>query len=337
MRYFKLAGLLALLSLVSGFASACTNNDDPLVVYSGRSSNLVQPLLEQFHEDTGIAIQVRYGSSSGIASTILEEGSKSVADAVFLQDPGALGALSQEGMLQELEDSILNRVDSRFHAANKQWVGTSGRARTVIYNTDAINPEKDLPASIGDFTDPKWKGRIGWAPPNGSFQAFVTALRVQLGDNATKEWLEGIIANDVIAFPNNITTVAAAARGEIDVGFVNHYYLEQFLEEEGEGYGARNHFIGNGDPGALVLVAGAGILKSSDNQKNAEKFIEYLLGSEAQKYFSEETKEYPLSAEVKPSGNLPSLESLNPPNVDLNSLDDLRSTIALLQEVGALQ
>ena len=335
-RNIKLLLLVALLSVVPAVIAACGPDDEPLVVYSGRSSSLVQPLLEQFNEDTGINIQVRYGSSSGIASTLLEEGDKSPADVVFLQDPGALGALSQEGVLTELDDDILDRVDSKFRAANKQWIGTSGRARTVIYNTDAIDPEADLPDSILDFTDPKWKGRIGWAPPNGSFQAFVTALRVQIGDDATKEWLEGILANDVIAFPNNVTTVSAAARGEIDVGFVNHYYLEQFLEEEGEGYGARNHFIGNGDPGALVLAAGVGILETSKNRKNSERFIEYLLEAGAQAYFSEETKEYPLAAGVQPSGNLPSLASLDPPSVDLNNLEDLRGTVALLQEVGAL-
>lgn len=328
--------VLALSAVFAAIAAACGSDDDALVVYSGRTSNLVQPLLEQFHEDTGIRIQVRYGTSAGIAALILEEGDNSPADVVFLQDPGALGALSAEGRLTQLPDSVLDRVDSRFSAANGQWVGTSGRARTVVYNREAIDPAADLPDSILDFTDPQWKGRIGWAPPNGSFQAFVTAMRVLIGDEATKEWLEGILANDVRAYANNITTVSAAARGEIDVGFVNHYYLERFLEEEGEGFGARNYFIGNGDPGALILTAGAGIMDTSDKKDDAERFIEYLLEAEAQQYFSDETKEYPLAAGVSPGGDLPPISTLNPPDVDLSNLEDLRGTLDLLREVGAL-
>ncbi len=332
----RLLALVGLLSVFAAAAAACGSDDDALVVYSGRTNSLVQPLLEQFHEDTGIRVQVRYGSSAGIAALILEEGDNSPADVVFLQDPGALGALSAEGRLTQLPDSVLNRVDAQFRAANGQWVGTSGRARTIIYNRDAINPNTDLPDSILDFTDPEWSGRIGWAPQNGSFQAFVTAMRVILGEDATKEWLEGIIANDVRAYPNNITTVSAAARGEIEVGFVNHYYLERFLEEEGESYGARNHFIGNGDPGALILTAGAGIVNTGNSDDDAQRFIEYLLEAEAQQYFSDETKEYPLSAGASPSANLPAVSTLNPPDVDLSNLEDLRGTLDLLREVGAL-
>ena len=187
-----------------------------------------------------------------------------------------------------------------------------------------------------DFTDPAWKGRLGWAPPNGSFQAFVTAMRLQLGDDTTRRWLEGIEANDPRAYPNNISTVAAAARGEIDVGFVNHYYLARFLEEEGPGFGARNHFLGGGDPGALVLVAGAGILKASANTGIAERFVEYLLSESAQRYFATETKEYPLAAGVEPEGELPALSSLDPPDVDLSNLSDLQGTLSLMRDVGIL-
>ena len=267
---------------------------------------------------------------------LLEEGGNTPADVVFLQDPGSLGSLAGAEMLTELPQEILGKVDSRLRDPNGRWVGTSGRARTVIYNTESIHPETDLPASILDFTSEEWKGRVGWAPRNGSFQSFVTALRLQIGEEGARKWLEGMKDNDAQEYPNNVSIVQAAANGEVDVGFVNHYYLERFLEELGEGFEARNHFIGNGDPGALVLVAGAGILNVSENKATAEEFIDFLLSETAQRYFTSDVKEYPVAAGVVPEGDLPPLESLDPPDVDLGRLSDLQGTLDLLREVGVL-
>ena len=307
-----------------------------LTVYSGRSQTLVHPLLELFGEQTGVHIRVKYAGSASTVATLLEEGDNSPADVVFLQDPGSLGTLGAAGALAPIPQETLAKVDARFRSPGGEWVGTSGRARTVIYNTEAIDPAVDLPTSILDFTAPEWSGRVGWAPANGSFQAFVTALRLLLGEDAAREWLEGMKANDAQEYPNNVTTVAATANGEVDVGFVNHYYLERFLEEHGEGFEARNHYIGNGDPGALVLVAGAGILKVSKNKDTAREFIDFLLGEQAQRYFASEIKEYPVAAGVEPVGDLPPMADLDPPNVDLGSLSDLAGTLRLLREVGIL-
>ena len=307
-----------------------------LTVYSGRSQSLVHPLLEAYGEQTGVSIRVKYAGSASTAATLLEEGDNTPADVVFLQDPGSLGSLAAAGMLADLPQDTLDKVDPRLRDPNGQWIGTSGRARTIIYNTETINPETDLPASILDYTAEEWKGRVGWAPRNGSFQSFVTALRLQLGEDGAREWLEGMKDNDAQEYPNNVSIVQAAANGEVDVGFVNHYYLERFLEEHGPEFKARNHFIGNGDPGALVLVAGTGILKASENRSTAEEFVEFLLSEPTQVYFTSEVKEYPVVAGVEPEGELPPLDSLNPPDVDLGSLSDLQGTIDLLREVGAL-
>ena len=310
--------------------------DRTLTVYSGRSQSLVHPILEAFGEYSGVDIRVKYAGSASTAATLLEEGDNTPADVVFLQDPGSLGSLAAAGMLAELPQGTLDKVDSRLRDPNGQWIGTSGRARTIIYNTETIDPAGDLPASILDFTAEEWKGRVGWAPRNGSFQSFVTALRLQIGEEGAREWLEGMKDNDAREYPNNVSIVQAAANGEVDVGFVNHYYLERFLEEHGPEFKARNHFIGNGDPGALVLVAGAGILEASENRETAEEFIEFLLSEPAQMYFTSEVKEYPVSAGVEPEGDLPPIESLDPPDVDLGSLSDLQGTIDLLREVGVL-
>lgn len=310
--------------------------DRTLTIYSGRSQTLVHPLLLAFGEQTGIDIRVKYAGSASTAATLLEEGDNTPADVVFMQDPGSLGILADGGMLSPIPQATLDKVDPRFCSPAGLWIGTSGRARTIIYNTEAINPETDLPPSILDFTEPEWRGRVGWAPRNGSFQAFVTALRLTLGEDAARDWLIGMRDNDAVDYPNNVTTVTAAAAGEVDVGFVNHYYLERFLEEHGEGFGARNHYIGNGDPGALVLVAGVGILGASENKDIAVEFVDFLLGAPAQTYFAQEIKEYPVSAGVEPEGDLPPMESLDPPDVDLGNLSDLEGTLDLLRDTDVL-
>ncbi len=329
-------GLLLLLSTMLFINIACGGNGGTLTVYSGRSETLVNPLLEQFISESGVEVRLKYASSPSIAGTMLEEGENTPADVVFLQDPGSLGNLAVAGLLADLPPDILDRVQPGFRSPTGQWVGTSGRARTVVYNTSMIDPQTDLPRSILDFTDPAWKGRIGWAPGNASFQAFLTAFRLKWGDESARAWLEGIQANEAVLFPNNTSTVAAVARGEVDVGFVNHYYAERFLREEGPDFQARNHFLSDGDPGALVLVAGAAITKQTDNREAAEQFLEYLLSETAQRYFAETTREYPLAAGVQPGGELPPLESLEPPDVDLGALTDAQGTINLLRDVGII-
>ena len=331
-----LLALAAAILVIGVLSFACGGGGDTITVYSGRSETLVQPVLDRFEDETGIKVLVKYASTSQITATILEEGDGSPADVVFLQDPGFLGVLSSEGKLASLPDDILDMVDERYRAGNGEWVGTSGRARTVVYNTENIDPETDLPDSILGFTDPVWKGRIGWPPQNASFQAFVTGMRVMLGDDETRKWLEGIQANEPRAYPKNTPTVQAAATGEIDVGFVNHYYLHRFLESEGEGFGARNHYIGNGDPGALLLTAGAGVMRTSEKAEQGERFIRFLLSPETQEYFANETFEYPLAGEIPDQEGLLPLDQLDPPDIDLSDLSDAQGTLDLLRETGIL-
>ncbi len=306
-----------------------------LVVYSGRSETLVAPIIEQFADATGIEVEVRYGSTPEIAAALLEEGANSPADVFFAQDPGGLGAVAAAGLLAPLPEDILNRVPEAFRAPDSNWVGISGRARVVIYNTETLT-EADLPEDIWDFTDPAWSGRIGWAPSNGSFQAMVTAMRSVWGEERTAEWLTGILANEPVAYEGNTAVVTGVASGEVEVGFVNHYYLYQFLAEEGEDFTARNYFLPGGGPGSLVMVAGAGRLASSQNAANAEEFIEFLLSPEAQQYFADETHEYPLVEGVTIDPRLTPLAELNSLDIELEDLADLAGTTALLNEVGAL-
>lgn len=304
-------------------------------MYSGRSEELVGPIIERFEEESGINVEVRYGDTAELAATLLEEGQNSPADVFFAQDAGALGAVSDEGLLRPLPEDALNQVEERFRDPNGRWMGISGRARVVAYNTDALS-EDDLPDSILDFTDPEWEGKIGWAPTNGSFQAFVTALRLIEGEDAAREWLQGIQANEPRVYENNLAILEGVVSGEIEVGFVNHYYLFQALKERGGDVPARNYYLKNGDPGALVNVAGIGILNTTVRSDEAEQFLDFMLSEEAQQYFADDTFEYPLIEGVPPNEELVPLSEIEAPNINLGDLDDLEGTLDLLRETGVL-
>lgn len=317
--------------------SATNPSGAQLTIYSGRNENLVGPLIEQFKAQAGIDVQVRYGDTAEMAATILEEGDNSPADLFFAQDASALGALAKEGRFVELPTTLIEQVDTRFRSPENLWVGVSGRARVLVYNTDLVS-EADLPASVSELTDEKWRGQVGWAPSNGSFQSFVTAMRGLAGEEAARAWLEAMIANETHVYPNNNAIVTAVGAGEIAVGLVNHYYLYQFLKEQGEGFPARNHYFPAGDVGAMVNVAGVGILQTGANQEVAQQFVEFLLGTEAQQYFATQTNEYPLtSAEIEINPMLKPLGEIVTPEIELSNLDDLQGTLTLLQDVGALE
>ena len=306
-----------------------------LVVYSGRNEELAGPIIERFEEESGIEVEVRYGETAELAATILEEGRNSPADVFFSQDAGALGAVADTGRLQGLPEDALSRVEERFKDPDGRWVGISGRARVVAYNTGALS-EEDLPDSILEFTNPEWRGRIGWPPTNGSFQAFLTALRLVEGEETAREWLEGIQANEPRRYADNLATLEGVASGEVEVGFINHYYLYRLREERGEDVEARNHFLSNGDPGALVNVAGIGILSSTRNSAEAEAFLDFMLSEEAQQYFADETFEYPLIEGVQTNVELVPLSEIETPNINLSNLDDLEGTLELLRETEVL-
>jgi iron(III) transport system substrate-binding protein len=305
-----------------------------LLIYSGRAQPLVGDLLDRFEEESGLTVKVRYGETPALANQILEEGDATPADVFFSQDAGSLGALVADDRLIKLPQKFLDKVESRYRSNQGFWVGTSGRSRTMVFNPERIK-ESELPASVLDLAGPEWRGRVGWAPQNASFQSFITALRLLKGEDVAKGWIEGMVINDTTPFPNNVTIVQAVADGEIDVGLVNHYYLPELLKQDPD-LAAVNHFVPGGDPGGLINVAGVGILDGTEHRDAAEQFVEFLLSVEAQEYFANVTYEYPLADGVPPDKTLPTLESLDPPDIDLSDLKDLQGTQAMLTDAGAL-
>jgi iron(III) transport system substrate-binding protein len=322
---------IALLAGCGGDSGA--GGDGKLTVYSGREEELVGPLFERFEEETGIDVEVRYADSAELAATIAEEGDNSPADVFFAQDPGSLGSVDER--LGTLPDQILDRVPARFRDSEGRWVGTSGRVRVLAYNTEELS-EAEVPDSVFDLTDARWKGKIGIAPTNASFQAFVTALRLSEGEERAREWLRGLQANDPKTYERNTPIVEAVAAGEIELGLVNHYYLYLVKEEEPDAP-VENHFLRPGDPGALVSAAGVGVLASADDDEAAERFVEFLLSDEGQRFYTEEAEEaeYPLVPGIAPRPGLPPLEELEGPDVELTALGpELERTLELLNELG---
>lgn len=342
----RLTTLLAMLALVAGCASddGSTTAPEPggeastsdagrsLVLYSGRNENFVQPVINSFTTETGIEVEVRYGGTGDLATTIATEGDTSPADVFWAQDPAFIGGLAQEGVLAALPADILGQVPERFSDSDGRWVGITGRARVLVHNTDLV-AEDELPADIWALTGPEWEGRLGVAPTNGSFVAFVTGMVLAEGEDRTREWLEGIAANDPQIFDGNGPIVDAVVAGDLDAGLVNHYYLLQRIAELGE-VPAANLFFADGDPGSLVMAAGAGILASSDQPEAAADLIRHLLSVESQEHFLT-LFEYPLVEGVGAPSDQPPLADL--PTLDISltdTADTLDPALNLIAESG---
>ena len=321
-RYF-----LAVLLLVSSLA-ACGGDGQTITVYSGRSENLIAPLLDEFTEATGIAVDVRYAGSADLALLIDQEGDRSPADVFISQSPGALGFLEGNDRLTEIGESLLELVPDRWRSESGMWVGLSGRVRVIVYNEDLVDPAS-LPASVFELGGEQFRGQVGLAPGNSSFQDFVTIMRETYGDDAALDWLKGMADNDARSYSGNTAIVQAVGRGEVPIGLVNHYYNFRALAED-PGASSRNYYFPDGDIGSVLIATGAGILASSDQPDLAGQLIEFLLGETAQQYLTEETFEYPLALGSEPVDILPALTTID---AAFHDLDELGGGLARTKEL----
>ncbi|QCC47495.1 extracellular solute-binding protein [Halobellus limi] len=308
-----------------------------LTLYSGRGQALVGELVG-FIEDRypDLTIRPLYNTAAELVSQIQTEGQNSPVDVFYSVNAGALGALAQRDRTQELPQEVLEFVPQNFRAPDGHWIGTSGRARSIPYNTDTFS-ESDIPDSIIAFPETSaFDGELGWAPTYSSFQAFITAMRILEGDEATREWLAGMQELGVSQYGDEFQVARAVADGEISAGLTNHYYIQRVLARRGLGAPLRTTFTQN-DAGAVFNVAGACVLDTAEDSTLAANFVRHLLSAEAQDYFARTTFEYPLVPEVEPIGRLPTIDELNPPeDIDLSQLADLEGTIDLLRETGVL-
>ena len=321
-----LAGIFTLGACAS---PAPTDSTESITIYSGRSEELIADLLTTFTEETGIEVEVRYGDSAELAAQILEEGQNIRADVYFGQDAGALGALAKAGVTKTLPADITDLVATEYKSVTGQWVGVSGRGRVFVYDPAKVS---EVPTSYIDLMDSSWKGRIGIAPTNASFQTFITAIRVLEGEQAAIDFLNAMKQNGVL-FEKNSIIMQAVQDGVVDAGLVNHYYWWELAAEIGEeNMKPEIAWFKDGDTGNLINVAGVALL--SDNP-SANVFAKWLLGDTAQKYFVERTREYSLTGVPEVEGLKP-LKQIKAPAIDLSNLDSLGETLELIRKAGLL-
>jgi iron(III) transport system substrate-binding protein len=306
-----------------------------ITLYSGRIPAAIGGAVDSYEAEADRDVQVRYAETADLAATLVEEDDASPADAFFAQEPGAIGAVADSGLLAELPASILELVPARYRDPEGRWVGVTGRARVIAYNRDAVR-RAELPRSPFALTAPRWQGRVGWSPASSSMQEYVSALRTRYGDERTRAWLEAMVDNGAVSYPNNVTIRDAIADGEIDLGLINHYYVAQAIGAEGDDYPVEVHFPPGG-LGSLMLLTSVGVLESSDRKPEAFDFVRSLLGRPSQGFFTSSSKEYPLAkaAEPDPSLSVP-LAEIPSPGGNLVDLSELQATIELMQESGAL-
>lgn len=305
-----------------------------LTLYSGRSKALVEPVIELFEKESGIKVNVRYGGTTQLAVAIMEEGKRSPADVFWSQDAGALAALSGKQLLSTLSPANSNLVDHQYRGTNGDWLATSGRARVLAYSNKI--KQSELPECIFDLTDSKWKGRIGWAPANASFQSFLSAMIEQHGASGAREWVRNMKQNGAVSYINNNALIEAIAAGEIDLAITNHYYLFRFKAANAN-YPVEQIFFNDGDIGNLLNLSGVAILKTSRKKKEAEQFVRFMLSERAQTYFATEVYEYPVT---KLPAHLSRFsiqaEQHRFPDLKPESSNDLERTLQLLRQEGLL-
>ncbi|SMO34062.1 extracellular solute-binding protein [Halorubrum cibi] len=300
-----------------------------LTVYSGRGEFLVGELvsyIDDLYDDFDLT--VRYAGSTDLVNQIVNEGQGSPADVFYSVNAGSLGALADAGRTQALPADVAEKVRSEFRT--EQWVGTSGRARTVPYNTDEFD-ESDLPDDVMAYPE-EFPGDLGWAPSYGSAQAFITAMRLIEGEDATLEWLEAMVERGATTYPDEFRTCQEIADGAIDAAFTNHYYIQRVLD--GNPNAPIATAFTEGDAGAVFNVAGAAVVDTASDADLASNFVRHLLSAEAQDYFARSTFEYPLIPDVEPIGDLPTIDELDVPDIDLAELSNLEPTIDLMREAG---
>lgn len=304
-----------------------------LVVYSGRKEPLIKPVVEQFEKETGIKVTVRYGGASELANAIMEEGKSPRGDVFIANDAGTLEKLKSQGLLTPNNSEAVKKVPEQYRAADGSWVGVSGRARVIMYNTNLVK-ESELPKSVFDLTDTKWKKQVALAKSsNESLIGHVTAVRLVKGDNAAEDWLKGLAANEAQFLKGHTEVRKAVGSGEFKLGVVNHYYYH-LEKQDGSPVGVIYPDQGADQMGVPMNIAGAAIIKGAKQEEAAVEFVNFLLQPKTQELFAKLNYEMPVIDGV-PVHEAKALKEFKQSTANLQQLgQELDKTIDLLEKVG---
>jgi len=311
------------------------NLNGTLVLYLGGGEG---GIYEQFIDELekiypNFNVESTRESSSNLANTIIEEGKQSPADLFWSIDAGSLAAVANAGAYTSLPDNAVAEVPDSFVGDDNAWVGVAGRARSIPYNTNQLS-EDDIPNKIADFTEAPALSPTGWAPTYGAFKSFVTAMRVLSGDDDTREWLESMQAQGVERYPNEQVASSSVADGAVPAAFANHYYSMRVKNSRPDA--PLDLAFTEGDAGALVNVAGALAIQGTNKDTLISRFVRHLLSAEAQEFFATTSYSYPMIPGVEPVGELPTVDELSPPEMDLAELSDIEPTLDLMRDAGVL-
>ena len=318
--------------------SACggSGRGPALTVYSGQHEQTTALLVARFEKQTGIAVSVRSGDEATLGDQVLQEGANSPADVFYAENTPVLETLREHGMLAAVPPSTLAAVPSRYDSAQGLWVAVSARASALVYDTRAVRAS-ELPRSILELAEPRWKGKIGFAPSETDFQPLLSAVVKLAGTGAAERWLAGLQANARI-YPDNETVVNQVNNGESTAGPINSYYWYRLRVELGAGsMHSALHYYAAGDPGDLVDVSGAAILRTSSHTSAARAFLAFLVSPTGQETIAHShSYEYPLRPGVSAAAGLPALSGLRPAALTPAELGDGSMALAMEQKLGLL-
>ena len=308
-----------------------------LTLYASQHAQTINLLINDFKQRTGITVKVHRGDGPQIANQIATEGASSPADVYLTENSPELVLLSKKHLLAPVDPQTLAQIPARYNSPNGDWVGVLARENVLAYNP-AMVKASDLPASLMDLAKPSFKGKIAIAPTDGDFLPLVSAVAASKGKDAAVAWLKGLKTNAQI-FDDDEGVVAAVNRGAVAMGIINNYYWARLQQEVGKSKMRSTiyHFT-HGDIGGLINVSGAGVLKSSKHQAEAQKFLAYIVSAPAQSMLakSDVDFEYPLHPGVAANPVLKPFSELQPPAISVSQIGDDSGAAALLREAGLL-
>jgi iron(III) transport system substrate-binding protein len=326
---------LALGTVLVACGNSAASEEATLTIYNAQHENLVKAMLADFTSETGIKLEYRNGEDPELANQIVQEGAASPADVFLTENSPSVDVVDRAGLFAPLDQKALDQVGEQYRPSSGNWVGFAARSTVLAYNPSKID-KAELPTSLLDLADPKWKKQVGIAAGGADFQAIVSAVLSLKGEDATRTWLDGLAANAEV-YPSNMAVMKAVNEGTIETGVIYHYYWYRDRAQNGLiGDKTELYYFGHEDPGAFVSVSGAGVLKSSKHPQEAQRLVEYLTSPEAQKKLAEsDALEYAVGNGVASAKDLPPLSGLGAPTVDPGSLNGPDVT-KLMQEAGLL-
>jgi iron(III) transport system substrate-binding protein len=341
MRHGKLPILAPLAFAAATLLAACggsgsSHGRTAITLYNGQHEQTTAALVAAFERQTGIKVNVRSGDEAELGNQILQEGAHSPADVFYTENTPVLEDLREHGLLVPVSSSTLAAVPSRYDSAQDDWVGVSARASALVYNTSQFT-SAELPDSILALAEPRWKGKLGFAPSETDFQPLITAIVKLRGAATAERWLKGLQANGKV-YPDNETVVSQVNNGESAIGPINHYYWYRLRAEVGRsGMHSALHYYAPGDAGDLVNVSGAAVLKSSSHQAEAQAFLAFLVSHTGQETIAHShSYEYPLRPGVSPAPGLRPFATLHPVSLTPAELGDGSAALAMEQKLGLL-